>query len=557
MFSPKKITLYFTTVLILSAIFLSTCSETSEYGEVSDYEKLGADDTISPTITSVSPTDNSSDVAVSTSIAVTFNEKISTSTATTNTSDTTCSGSFQLSSDNFSTCIKMSAAPSASNDDKTFTITPADNLSGRVTFQLKLTTSVKDANGVALETYTTNGFITYYDRFTSGSGVISGAIIRDNGSALSGVDAKYDIGEYTKTVNSDNDGDYGIYALTAGSYILTYSKSGFQETTQLAALTSDTDNITIATLTMCPSGSSGGNISGQIKNAVTRDNVTGVLVSLREGFGNESGSTVSGKTATTADNGTYTISSVDAGSYTAEASKSGFITSYFNISSCNGAINQNTNMRATLPAGAMSIVLSWRGTEDFDSHLEIPCTSGTCSGSTTGDNAANQADKSHLWYDIDQNTDTSVTFSGASTANTADYHIYSDIVSAATDSSGDYVTLDQDNRAGIVSDCSASGGASHGKCGPETITISKLRSGTYRYHVHAYSQRSLSPWTSALYDKGTYVQVYYDIDKSKTFYVPKRRGDVWTVFDFSLSDNFTHVNAMDSKGQGGLVDNIQ
>ena len=210
MLSPKKITLFLTTVLILSAIFLSTCSETSEYGDASDYEKLGADDTISPIISSISPTDNSSDVVVSTTIAVTFNEKISTSTATTNTSDNSCSGSFQLSSDNFSSCIKMSAAPSVSNDGKTFTITPSDNLSGRTTYKLKLTTSVKDANGVALDTYTTNGFITYYDRFTAGSGVISGAIIRDNGSALSGGDAKYDIGEYTKTVNSDSDGDYGI-----------------------------------------------------------------------------------------------------------------------------------------------------------------------------------------------------------------------------------------------------------------------------------------------------------------------------------------------------------
>ena len=104
---------------------------------------------------------------------------------------------------------------------------------------------------------------------------------------MSGVDAKYDIGEYTKTVNSDNDGDYGIYALTAGSYTLTYSKSGFQGTTQSATLASDTDNITVATLTMCTSGSSGGNISGRIRDAVSGDNITGVLVSLREGLGNE------------------------------------------------------------------------------------------------------------------------------------------------------------------------------------------------------------------------------------------------------------------------------
>ena len=374
MFSPKKITLYFTAVLILSAIFLSTCSETSEYGEASDYEKLGADDTISPTITTVSPTDNSSDVAVSTAIAVTFSEKISTSTASTNTSDTTCSGSFQLSSDNFSNCIKMSAAPSVSNDDKTFTITPADNLSGRTTYKLKLNASVKDANGIALENaYTSNGFITYYDRFTFGSGIISGSIIKQSdGAALSGVDVEYDIGGYTKTVSSDSDGDYGIYSLTSGSYTLTYSKSGYSGTTQSATLSSDTDNITVATLSMLSSGCSAGNISGTINNAVTGNAISGVSISIRSGLNVRTGSTISGATATTNNSGVYTLSGVSAGLYTAEASKSGYITSYFNTSACGNVSNQNTNMSETLPDGAMRIVLTWNGTNDFDSHLEIP-----------------------------------------------------------------------------------------------------------------------------------------------------------------------------------------
>jgi len=546
MFSPKKITLYFTAVLILSAIFLSTCSETSEYGEASDYEKLGADDTISPIISSISPTDNSSDVTVSTTIAVTFNEKISTSTATTNTSDTTCSGSLQLSSDNFSTCIKMSVAPSVSNDDKTFTLTPADNLSGRTTYKLKLTTSVKDANGVALETYTTNGFITYYDRFTSGSGVISGAIIRDNGSALSDVDAKYDIGVFTKTVNSDNDGDYGIYALTAGSYTLTYSKSGFQEAKQSATLASDTDNITVATLTMCPSGSSGGNISGQIKDAVSGNNVAGVLVRLREGLNVRTGSTVSNKTATTANNGTYTISSVDAGTYTAEASKSGMITSYFNIISCNGASNKDAYMRETLPEGTMSIVLTWYGKKDFDSHLEIPVTDAQ-------DGASNSTDSTHLFYDTNQSTN--AVYEGVTTD---DYHYYTDIYSSPLDN----VTLDQDNLEGIVSNCT--GGAQNDQCGPETVTISKVRSsGSYRFHVHNITDLSANftnNISSALADNGTYVQVFYD-NSSYNFDVPKRNGNLWTVFDFDNSTHqtgkstgFTQLNFMSNEGTVKSVD---
>ena len=538
--APPNFPQYFTAVLILTSILLSTCSETSEYGEVSDYEKLGADDTISPTIITVSPTDNSSDVTVSTAIAVTFSEKISTSTATTNTSDTTCSGSFQLSSDNFSSCIKMSAAPTASNDDKTFTITPADNLSARTTYNVKLTTSVKDANGVALETYTSNGFITYYDRFTSGSGIISGAIIKQSdGAALSGVDVEYDIGGYTKTVNSDSDGDYGIYSLTSGSYTLTYSKSGYSGTTQSATLSSDTDNITVATLSMLSSGCSSGNISGTIKNAVTGNAISGVSISLRSGLNVRTGSTISGQTTTTNNSGVYTLSNVSAGLYTAEASKSGYITSYFNTSACGNVSNQNANMSETLPDGAMRIVLTWNGTNDFDSHLEIPVVDDQ-------DGDSDMHDSTHLFYRTNQ-TDSSnnpnpVTFTGVSTS---DYHTYTDIVS-----SGDYVTLDQDNLAGVVATCPSS---KSGQCGPETVTISMIRStGSYRFHVHNVDNLTCTTCTH-LADNGTFVQVFYE-DTSYNFDVPRRVGNLWTVFDFDNSSGFTQINRMSNEDSSGRVD---
>ena len=540
MFSSEKITLFFTTVLILSAVFLSTCSETSEYGEASDYEKLGAVDTISPIVSSLSPTDNSSDVAVASSIAVTFNEAISTGTVTTNTSDTTCSGSFQLSSDNFSSCIKMSAVPTVSNDDKTFTLTPAESLSTRTTYKIKLTTSVTDANGVALESYTSNGFITYFDRFTSGSGVISGATIKQSDrSALEDVSVEYNIGGYTKTVTSDSSGDYGIYALTEGSYTLTYSKTGYSGTTQSATLSSDTDNITVATLAMLSSGCSSGNISGTIKNAVTGNTVSGVSISIRSGTNVRTGSTISGATATTNNSGVYTLSSVSAGLYTAEASKTGYITSYFNTSACGNMANQNANMSETLPDGAMRIVLTWNGKLDFDSHLEIPVTDAQ-------DGASDSTDGTHLWYGVNQTS--AVTYTGVSTN---DYHEYTDIVS-----SGDYVTLDQDNLEGIVATCT--GGSGNDQCGPETVTISKVRdntNGRYRFHVHNISHISSPANSTALADNGTFVQVFYD-GVSYNFDVPKRPGNLWTVFDFDNVTGFTQINNMNDAGNVGIVDNF-
>jgi len=124
----------FSLVLVPLVLLLSSCSERSEYGEKSDYEKLGAtciasEDVTAPTVSSVSPTDNSTYNSPATTVAVTFSEKIFPWSVTTNTSDTSCSGSFQLSSDNFTTCIKMSAAPVASDNDTILTITPASSLS--------------------------------------------------------------------------------------------------------------------------------------------------------------------------------------------------------------------------------------------------------------------------------------------------------------------------------------------------------------------------------------------------------------------------------------------
>ena len=163
MYSSNKMNRFLPLLLVILVLLLSSCSERSEYGEASDYEKFGAGstDTTVPTISSVSPTDNSIYNSPATTIVVTFSETISTSSITTNTSDTTCSGSFQLSSNNFTTCVKMSAIPSASDNVTTFTATPAENLSNGTTFKLRITTSAKDTSSNSLVTaYTTNGFTT-------------------------------------------------------------------------------------------------------------------------------------------------------------------------------------------------------------------------------------------------------------------------------------------------------------------------------------------------------------------------------------------------------------
>ena len=125
-------------------------------------------ETVSPIVSSISPTDNQSDVSISGTISVTFSESIDTSSVNTNTSNTSCSGSLQLSANNFSSCIQMSSSPSSSNSDKTFTLDPFDNLSLSNTYKIRVTTGIKDTVGNTLSSRyeTTNGFATCSNNVT-------------------------------------------------------------------------------------------------------------------------------------------------------------------------------------------------------------------------------------------------------------------------------------------------------------------------------------------------------------------------------------------------------
>jgi len=118
--------------------------------------------TTAPTVSSIYPADNQRGVSVSDNISVTFSEAMDSTSVTTNTSNSSCSGSFELSSDNFINCVQMSSSPSSSNSDMTFTIDPSDNLTGSTTYLTRVTTGVKDSAGDTLSSQyvTSSGFTT-------------------------------------------------------------------------------------------------------------------------------------------------------------------------------------------------------------------------------------------------------------------------------------------------------------------------------------------------------------------------------------------------------------
>ena len=159
-------------------------------------------DTTSPSVSSTSPADSATLVAKdNTTISVTFSEIIDNSTITTNTSNTTCSGTFQVSSDSFSSCIQMSAVPLASNSDSTFSISSTNLVYGS-TYKIKVTTDVKDlaGNNLATTYLTSTGFSTAraFSKIAAGA-YHSCAIYNDSSLKCWGLNAKGQLGDGTTT----------------------------------------------------------------------------------------------------------------------------------------------------------------------------------------------------------------------------------------------------------------------------------------------------------------------------------------------------------------------
>ena len=346
------------------------------------------------------------------------------------------------------------------------------------------------------------------------SGTIKGsALSQSSNSALSDVNVSYtQSGTTIVNTATDSSGDFS-QALVLGTYTLTYSKSGYLDEIQSATLSADNQTLVVSTLKMLPDSCTSGTISGTIKDAVTNDPVTGVSLSARRGLNMTSGTVA--KTDNTPDNGSYSLSSMNAGWYTVETSISGYITSTFHVYACSDQSGQGAFISTTLAPGAMRIVLSWKtDTDDLDSHL-------TASDNLSGQGHSNAVNQQfHLYYEATPFYYATNNFSSCS--------------GCSADQMSDNVTLDLDNTKGIGS-CNS--------CGPETLTLSAVRGGTYRYYVHNFAEAGKNNLKLAASEAS--VNAYYN-DTVTTFNVPNSAADLWYVFDFDNSSGFTAVNNMGS-----------
>jgi len=300
--------------------------------------------------------------------------------------------------------------------------------------------------------------------------------------------------EYNTT--TDAEGNYSFARLTAGEYVLRASKEGYITITQTIYVHYNQENVYNIMLEMINSTDTTtvGNASGYIYDNKTGNVIANLTLYVREGINNVDGEVL--LVTETTSSGEYFIEGLPAGNYSVqivderegvnEEEKFGNGIFYIKIIANILVSNQHgfVGTIGGLTAESMRIVLTWGSSpSDLDSHLVIDRENGV------------------------------------------DEHVY------FSDKTANNTNLDVDDTTSY---------------GPETITITKIESGTkYYYYVYNYSGGS----DSVLSSSGAVINIYIGVSSVPfyTFNVPVGLGRFWNVFCFDADTGiFTFSNTITS-----------
>jgi hypothetical protein len=212
-----------------------------------------------------------------------------------------------------------------------------------------------------------------------------------------------------------------------------------------------------------------GTVTGTIRNAANADPIVGATISVA----GTNLSTISGA------GGTYTLSNVPAGAQTLNASANGFIATQLSVNVAdNQTVTQNISLSPTLQQGEIRITLNWTKDgvgrpDDLDAHLIGPNPDGSC------------------------------------------FHVY--YIDRGSLSSAPFAQLEVDNIN--VS----------GRPPTETIRISRLSPGIYRFYVHNYGAEE----PDGLSRSRATAQIFGSSGQMGNFTVPAGAGLYWTVFEIN------------------------
>jgi hypothetical protein len=257
--------------------------------------------------------------------------------------------------------------------------------------------------------------------------------------------------------------------------------------------TDETNNLVSAEMAICTSLPATDGISGQVIDAQTGAILSGVTVNLHE-----EGNGIPGSVVGQADSDSYggfAFSQIDSGTYFLIANLQAYIEGQRRVvfAPDETLTHQDVVLSPILNPGEFRIVLTWgENPADLEAHLTGPNPSGC---------------REHCFY-------WNPTISGAS--------------------------LDVDDRQAY---------------GPETITISQMDAGIYRFYVHDFTNRN-SANSAALAGSGATVTVYSASGDAPLVYnVPAGAGNVWHVFNLdATSGAITQIDKLSHQSQPGEID---
>jgi hypothetical protein len=119
---------------------------------------LSFSDVSAPAVT-LSPNNGAANVAVGTTFLITSDDPLDTATLTYNNSTTGCTGTIQISRDNFTNCIGITSAV-ASNLNRTITLTSITDLDNATEYKMKVTTGTANLLAVNVASDVSNTFNT-------------------------------------------------------------------------------------------------------------------------------------------------------------------------------------------------------------------------------------------------------------------------------------------------------------------------------------------------------------------------------------------------------------
>jgi protocatechuate 3,4-dioxygenase beta subunit len=209
---------------------------------------------------------------------------------------------------------------------------------------------------------------------------------------------------------------------------VTISKPGFFSAAQRIVIPPEVTSYQMTNTLLAAVSDTTGTVGGKVIDAANGQGLPGATVTLVRGL-DPAGTDVAG-TMVTGEQGTYRFESLVPGSYTAAASKPGFLDGWIHLAAVGGVTRTDFDVTLTTPLGeGYRFILSWGQTpSDLDSHLATPTIEGTA-------------------YEIRWN-------------------LKGSLVQAP------YAQLDVDDTSSY---------------GPETITIGRSFDGAYRYAIYQYS----------------------------------------------------------------------